>query len=307
MQFKLNTLMNRITSYESLERVRSYSSVFSRKVFMDILHYHDFSHLNWLYYTYDQSQKKIDSYYDYILYLYNFITRYYRCEYVFKNEIINQLLLKKYGTENSIAFNEFKVGKSVVDFAVMNGESKAFEIKTQFDSPKRLSKQMEDYQKIFNKCYVVVSTEELDYYKNKVDQTTGIIELYINRGKIKLKEHRPAIKKMRIDIDLLMQCLRTQEYKNIVSLYDGDLPKVNDYCMYDACKMRIKTIPLPQLNDFFLQEIKKRRNVTNELKEIPKELRQICLSLNLSKREREKLMMQLNDPITKSKLCISRI
>ena len=169
---------------------------------MDILHYHDFSHLNWLYYTYDQSQKKIDSYYDYILYLYNFITRYYRCEYVFKNEIINQLLLKKYGTENSIAFNEFKVGKSVVDFAVMNGESKAFEIKTQFDSPKRLSKQMEDYQKIFNKCYVVVSTEELDYYKNKVDQTTGIIELYINRGKIKLKEHRPAIKKMRIDIDL---------------------------------------------------------------------------------------------------------
>lgn len=95
------TCMKEISPYLIGERARSYSSVFTRKVFSDIIDYHDFSHLNWLYTTYDQHQKGIESYSDYLLYLYNYITKFYRCEYVYKNEIINQLLLKTYGTKNT--------------------------------------------------------------------------------------------------------------------------------------------------------------------------------------------------------------
>lgn len=299
--------MNRIAPYEPLERLRSYSSVFTRKVFFDILVYHDFSHLNWLYETYDHCQTKVESYYEYLLYIYKIITKSYRCEYVYKNEIINQLLLKDYGTKKTIAFNEFRIGNSIVDFAMMNGESKAFEIKTQFDTSRRLSKQMSDYKKVFNKCYIVVASEDVGYYENIVDPTTGIVELIVQRGKIKLKEYRSATNNIEIDSDILMGCLRTQEYKKIILSHDGFLPNVNEYEMYDACKARLKEIPSITLNKLFLNEIKKRKNVTAKLQGVPNELRQICLSLNLSEKERNRLTILLNNPIKKSDLCISRI
>lgn len=299
--------MNKTTPYVQSERLRSYSSVFTRKVFSDIINYNDFSHLNWLYSTYDQCQEGIESYFDYLLFLYKYIARFYRCEYVYKNEIINQLLLKTYGTKNTIALNEFRIGNSIVDFAMMNGESKAFEIKTQFDTSRRLSKQMADYKKVFNKCYIVVASEELGYYKNLVEPTTGIIELFYDRGRIKLNEFRPAFKNSKLDSDILMGCLRTQEYKDIVFSFDGYLPDVSEYEMYDACKARIKQIPPLRLNELFLYEIKKRKSVTSKLKEVPKELRQVCLSLNLSEKERGDLVIQLSNPIKKSDLCISRI
>lgn len=299
--------MKKTTPYEQFERLRSYSSVFTRKVFSDIINYNDFSHLNWLYSTYDQSQKDIESYSDYLLYLYKYIAKFYRCEYVYKNEVINQLLLKTYGTKNTIAFNEFRIGNSIVDFAIMNGESKAFEIKTQFDTSRRLSKQMSDYKKVFNKCYIVVASEDLGYYESIVEPSIGIIELYYDRGRIKINEYRHAIMNSELDSDLLMGCLRTQEYKDIVSSYDGNLPDVSEYKMYEACKARIKKIPSVILNEFFLNEIKKRKNITCKLKEVPKELRQICLSLNLSEKKRSELAIQLCNPIKKSNLCISRI
>lgn len=299
--------MNNITPYTNLERLRSYSSVFTRKVFSDILDYHDFSHLNWLFMTYDQHQKGIESYLDYLLYLYKYITRFYRCEYVYKNEIINKLLLKTYGTKNTIAFNEFRIGNSIVDFAMMNGESKAFEIKTQFDTSRRLFKQMDDYEKVFNKCYIVVASEDLGYYESIIKPTTGIIELHYDRGRIKLNEYRHAVKNFELDSDVLMGCLRTQEYKNIVFSVDGYLPNVSEFKMYDACKARIKQIPSLVLNELFLNEIKKRKSVTSKLREVPKELRQMCLSLNLSEKERVDLVTQLNNLINKSNLCISRI
>ena len=301
------TCMKEISPYLIGERARSYSSVFTRKVFSDIIDYHDFSHLNWLYTTYDQHQKGIESYSDYLLYLYNYITKFYRCEYVYKNEIINQLLLKTYGTKNTIAFNEFKIGNSIVDFAMMNGESKAFEIKTQFDTSRRLSKQMDDYKKVFNKCYLVIASEDLGYYESIIEPTTGIIELYYDRGRIKLNEFRHAVKNSELDSDVLMGCLRIQEYKNIVLSVDGYLPNVSEFEMYNACKARIKQIPSDRLNELFLYEVKKRKSITSKLKEVPKELRQIYLSLNLSEKERSELTNQLCSPIKKSDLCISRI
>ena len=299
--------MDIITSYAVGERLRSYSSVFTRKVFLDIIDYQDFSHLNWLYETYDRNHEGIESYFDYLLYLYKYMVRFYRCEYVYKNEIINQLLIKAFGTRNTIAFNEFRIGSSIVDFAMMNGESKAFEIETQYDSSRRLSKQLNDYKKIFNKCYIVVASEDICYYETLIDATIGIIELYYERGRIKLNEYRHAIKNSELDREVLMGCLRTQEYKNIVSSFDGCLPNVSDYEMYDACKARIMQIPGLKLNDLFLHELKKRKSATNILMGVPKELRQVCLSLNLSEKERLNLATLLRKPIKKNDLCISRI
>ena len=106
--------------YTEMERLRSYSSIFSRSVFSDIIEYDDYTRLNILLERYNNSQKHFQTYLDYIKYAYHTIARKYRCEYVYKNEIISKLLIRKYGTKNTIALNEFRVRNSIVDFALFN-------------------------------------------------------------------------------------------------------------------------------------------------------------------------------------------
>ena len=289
------------------DRLRSYSSAFSRSVFSNILSYSDFSPLDWLYGESGDKFQEGCSYLDFLSYIYKTLTSSYRCEYVYKNEIINQLLLKKYGTKNTIAFNEFKVGDSIVDIAMMNGESKAFEIKTKLDTPRRLKKQMSDYRKIFNKCYVVVDVSECEFYANHLDEATGIVALSYKRGNIRLDEYRPAKRIEGIDSDVMMKCLRTCEYENIVREYFGELPDVPTYNLFEACKGQISQIDSAILNCLFLQEIKKRKSPTGYLKDSPKILRQIILSLNLTPKNQETLISKLNNPINNSSLCTVRI
>jgi len=220
--------------------------------------------------------------------------------------VVNDLVLLATG-DKIPADGVIVSGNVSVDQSMMNGESKAFEIKTQFDTSRRLSKQIEDYKKVFNKCYIVVASEDIVYYEKLVEPTTGIIELYYDRGRIKINEYRKAVTNSELDSDILMGCLRTQEYKNIVLSNDGSLPIVSEFEMYDACKARIKHIPPKKLNELFLHEIKKRKSVTSRLHKVSKELRQICLSLNLSEKERIELTNQLCNPINCSDLCISHI
>ena len=300
--------MSKGNNHILITKLRSYSSVFSRRVFSDIIKYGDFSHLNWLYSKYDnQSPRSFDTYLEYIKYIYTSISKSYRCEYVFKNEIINQLLLKKYGTKNTIAFNEFRVGNSIVDFAIMNGESKAFEIKTEFDSPRRLRKQMDDYMRIFNKSYIVVTSENRAFYENIIEPETGIIELVVKNRRLALNIYREAQALTSIDAGIVMKCLRTSEYENIVKSYFESLPKAQPHQMYEACAKCMAKIPFESLNELFLREIKKRKSTTNRLDTIPKEIRQIYLSMNLSDKDQIRLMSNLNKPLNINSICISHI
>lgn len=289
------------------ERLRSYSSAFSRSVFSDIANFSDFSHLDWLITHYEEPLDANASYMDYLSYMYAAMSKSYRCEYVYKNEIINQLLINKYGTRHTVAFNEFRVGDSIVDLAMMNGESKAFEVKTTLDSPKRLAKQMNDYKKVFDKSYIVVDAEECECYSNCVDDSTGIVSLSYVRGRIVLEEYRSAKRHEMIDASSLMKCLRTSEYKNIVNSYFGMLPEVSSFDMYEACRELLTKIPSETLGILFLTEVKKRKSATGRLKLFPKEIRQIMLALNLSRSRQEMLITNLYKPISRENLCTTRI
>ena len=283
----------------SVDRLRSYSSAFSRSVISSIIRFSDFTRLDWLSERYDGELDDC-TYLTYLSYIYKTLSRFYRCEYVYKNEIINQLLLKKYGTKHTVAFNEFKVGDSIVDFAMMNGESKAFEIKTSLDSPRRLKKQMDDYRRLFNRCYIVVDESEFDDYAESVDDEVGIVTLSYDRGHIRLEERRAALLRTEIDPHIMMKCLRTCEYEDIVRTHTGALPDVPAYDMYGACEESICGISHSELNHYFLEEVKKRNNAIGLLQHTPKELRQMVLSMNLSKKEVEILLNRLNNPINRN-------
>ena len=275
----------------NLIKLRDISSAFSRRAFTDILNYNDYSHFNWL--LTQNNTIKCSTYFELLEKSYSLISKYYKCEYVYKNELI-KLLLKKYGAKNSVYLSEFRIGNSIADMVMFNGESKAFEIKTEYDTPRRLDKQMDDYKRFFDKCYIIIPEDKVDEYCDIVESTTGIIAMSRNNGRIILKEIRHAEQNERFESEALMSCLRTEEYKNIVLSLGESLEGIAGYDMYKYCYQVISKANPNELRELFLCEIKKRKNNTALLPKYPMPIRQMMLSLNLPEDKANKLLEQLN-------------
>ncbi|WP_455665539.1 sce7726 family protein [Phocaeicola sp.] len=284
-------------TYSDKDRLRSYSSIFSSTCFSKLLNENDYSFLKEKIVRYDREKiSKFETYTDYLKYTYRQLLKNYRNEYIYKNTIINEILIKEYGTKESVIFNELKAGKSVADLAIFNGISKVFEIKTELDSEKRLKSQLSDYTKVFQKCYIVTFESLVDKYLS-VDESIGIIVLKIVRGHLRTEQIREAQENASIDANVLMRGLRTSEYKNIVKTYYGYLPDVSSFELYAKCREMVSKIPDETLNRLFIAEIKKRKTNTKELPSFLKELRQICLSMNINKSQYKELNLKLNQPI----------
>ena len=290
-----------------MDRMRSYSSAFSRSLFTDIIKYGDCSRLDAIHDRYDGKRKKEKTYFSYLKYLYRQISINYRCEYVYKNELI-ELLIKKYAHSNTVIFNEFRMQKSIVDLAMFNGNSRAFEIKTEYDTTRRFIGQLVDYTRVFQLCYVVIPANMLETYEKDIPPYIGIVLMRESGGVLELDEARPAVENKNIDAGMMMKCLRTKEYENMVIEEFGKLPDVPYYEMYEACEEKLYDMPPDKLHQYFLKEIEKRKNNMCLLKKAPRELRQMYLQLGLSKGQIDILQTYLNNPIkSQLKLCISHI
>ena len=73
---------------------------------------------------------------------------------------------------------------------------------------------------------------------------------------------------------------------------------MNSFNMYNICNELMAQIPDLELNDLFIEQLKKRKSNTTQLKSFYKELRQIALSMNLTEKLYNDLYYKLNKPIT---------
>jgi hypothetical protein len=281
-----------------LNRMRSYSSIFSSTYFSKLLKNGDYTFIDdkIRYYDLEKVGCKINTYNDYIKFVYSELKKEYRNEYVYKNTFINELILKEYGLKDTNVINEFRVGNSVADLVMFNGTSKAFEIKTELDSNKRLSGQLLDYRKLFKESYIVTHENLLDKYL-KEDDNVGLIILKQTSRSLKMEKVREAKTNDDICSKTLMRVVRTNEYKNIVKEYYGFLPEMSSFNMFSICEDLISEIPPDVLNNLFISELKKRKTNTSKIKLYQKELKQLGLAMNLSDTKYSELITVLNQPI----------
>ena len=206
------------------------------------------------------------------------------------------MLLDTYGVKDTVAINEFRVGSSIADIVLFNGSSKAFEIKTELDSNKRLTGQLADYTKIFQQCYIITHESLVDKYL-KEDESIGVIELVEEPRSLRMREVRPAKENKYLDSETVIRCIRTNEYKNIVKQYYGELPEMNSFNMFSICTDLIKQIPSDDLNSLFIEQLKKRKSNTGIIQTFYKEIRQIGLAMNFDTKTYQQLFFKLNKVI----------
>lgn len=276
------------------QQSRQYAQAFARSVYADILRWGDSEMLNLLCRTH--RNKSDETFMDCLRRFYSSLKLYYRCEYIFKNEIIAELR-RHYALRQSLVVNEFRVGNSIADIAFFNGESRAYEIKTGYDTPRRLEGQVNDYRRVFDKCFLVVEQSETDKWM-ACEEDLGIISVcHGQRGKITLQEIRPAKTNTHIDADTLMTCLRAEEYEYIAEHYAGVSLSERKYLHYSECQAALRTMDNKKLRDAFLQTIEQRKSSFALLDQTPRELYQICLSMHLTGKQLEKITSSLNNRI----------
>ncbi len=283
-----------MTTMTRIQQSRQYAQAFGRSVYADILRWGDSEMLSFL--CRANKLNRDDTFMDCLHRFYHFMKQNYRCEYVFKNEIIAELR-KHYAHRKSLVVNEFRVGNSIADLAFFNGESRAYEIKTGFDSPRRLEGQLNDYHRVFDKCYLVVEQSEVNDWK-EYDADMGIIAFcHGPRGGISMKEVRPAKVNAHIDVDVLMTCLRAEEYETIAEQYAGAQLSESKCKHFEECKAVLKSMDNKLLHDAFLETIERRKSSFKLLEHAPYELYQICLSMHLTGKQLDSITSSLNNKI----------
>lgn len=234
------------------------------------------------------------TYWDVLSESYQILRSDYQNEYVYKNEFLNQVLIKSItGTSDKI-FSEFRLGAARADLAVFGEISTAYEIKTALDKEVRLAGQLSTYHQVFNKVYLVVSQGDLQRYL-AYDSKVGVIAYDSVKNLFTI--YRQAITDTQIDPKTLMSMLHTKEYLSICKSYHKVLPVMNDFERYSICSELLRSIPLDILDRLFVSIMRDRAKNNQFFKNEFIELNQVCLALSLTQKKRNILINNLNQKI----------
>jgi len=222
----------------------------------------------------------------------------YRNEYVYKNEIANRIVFGLHSPRTAALHVELPVGGSIVDIAVFNGTSTAYEIKTEFDSARRLQTQTRDYLAVFEKVFVVTHPIFAEKYANLSEPEVGVLALN-SKGQLSIVRNATA-NRQRLNHEAMFRCLHRNEYIGAVEKKTGmrvQLPNgiVRQHCL-DLFALFDKTIA----HNLFVDAMRSRKIANGTplfLKSLPQSLRALGSGTPLSERHRHQLLKTMQQPI----------
>jgi len=273
----------------NMQNLRVLSQIFSPPMFQKIVREDDFV----LFKKQTTKYFNVTSYgtnLDIIKSLYKSLQKKYRCEYVYKNNLVLNLI-KKHSLKTTLILNELKIGASKADLVMLNGAVRVFEIKTELDDFTKLSKQLDDYQKFADGVCIV--TDDKNAEKLKVEYADTNIGIIVLDAKNKLQTIKEAGNNTSFfDFDTIFKILRKQEYLDLVADNFGFVPDVPNTQIFRVCHELLASIDIVSFQKQVLNKLKERKLLNPNLlksSNTPKELKHICISLDFNEQEYHKL------------------
>ncbi|SHF94688.1 sce7726 family protein [Vibrio gazogenes] len=237
--------------------------------------------------------------------VYQLLNLHYRFEYYYKNTIVNKVLLGRHSLNTAVMLSELRIGRNIADCVILNGQSTCYEIKTEYDSLDRLSEQLSSYYSIFDNVYVVCGEKHLDKILKQSPDEVGVIQL-TKRNTLSTVRQAKDLSKNDIDKNLMLNTLRSEEYKHLAKLISGSIPSVSNIKMYSACFDIISTTDAKILREHFKTVLKyHRKNNGNFIRSLPKSLKNAGVSYKLPIRTQQQLVDILNSNLSKDNICIT--
>ena len=162
----------------------------------------------------------------------------------------------KHSLKTSQVLTEFRIGKNKADIIILNGTSTVYEIKSEYDSFLRLNRQISSYSKAFEFVNIVTSPSQTEKALNQLPENIGILS-FTKRNTISTVR-KPKSNIENIDLSILFESLRKEEYLQIIKTYYGNIPKVPNTKIFNECKMLYCDIPIEKAIKLTFEVLKKR-------------------------------------------------
>lgn len=222
----------------------------------------------------------------------------YRNEYVYKSAIVNKIIFGRHSPRTASLLIELPVGKSIVDAAVFNGTSTAYEVKTEFDSPRRLATQTPDYLKVFDQVYIVTHPDFAKNYISEIDERVGILSL---DTKDRIKTIRAAVQnRANTDPKTTFRTLRRNEYVSALESITGEKISLPNGIISNHCEKIFTSLSQETIHNIFVSAMRKRTtdiDTINFVSALPKHLRVLGYSAQLSTPQRKRVLDRLNNKL----------
>lgn len=218
----------------------------------------------------------------------------YRNEYVYKNELATRLVFKRHSPRTASFQVELRVGSSIADVVVANGTTTAYEIKTEFDTSRRLPSQTSDYLKAFDKVYVVTHPAHVGRYESELDPRVGLIVL---SEKHALTPYRKATANAKnLDPRTIFRCMRRDEYVDAIESNICAVPAMPNGLIAAYCETLFNQLTTEQAHTAFVKALKARttdQSHVDFVSRLPSSLRALGYATPLSGRQRTSLLDSL--------------
>lgn len=171
-------------------------------------------------------------------------------------------LFKKGLLNNATIINEMVVANwsRRADLAVANGHLQAFEIKSDFDSLKRLDGQVQIFTSQFEKVTVVCSPKFTCEVTKRVTPDVGVVEYHSGNSGVRFKIVQRGRVCSRLNKLVYLGFLLKAELKDLLNNHGVGVSSVQTRQCLEAIAARL---PLNKIREFALLSIKKRYQVTS--------------------------------------------
>lgn len=276
----------------TIDRRRIIAKLFTRPVMATIARTGEagavFSSLNQLGLAINAQSKSVGSIFDEC---FEELSNGYRCEYVYKAAIADRIVFGRHSPRTASMQLELPVGRSIVDVAVFNGTSTAYEIKTEFDSDKRLASQSPDYLRAFDRVYVVTHPDLAGRYVASVDARVGVLAL---SSRNHLSEVRSATGDLsRLEPATIFRMLRRSEYMDVVMRHFGEQPQLPNGTIFAHYERIFKMLTPEQAHEAFVRALRERTTdaaTVDYVSSLPRSLRALGYATPLSSVQRSRLL-----------------
>ena len=115
----------------------------------------------------------------------------------------------------SLIINELPVqyGSAIIDIAVIDGELTGYEIKSDVDSLRRLAGQIDLYQEVFDRLYVVTTPSWLERVTRIIPIWVGLV---IIEEEYRISVHRSAEMNIHVAMEVVLDLLTRSELSRVV-------------------------------------------------------------------------------------------
>lgn len=199
---------------------------------------------------------------------YAFLKEFYRCEYVYKNEITNQILLRFHNDNSATLLKEVPSDSSIADLVIVNGHTTAYEIKTELDKFDRLNGQLMSYRYLYDHLNIVTYPSAVNKLKANISGDVGII-VFDKDGILKI-ERESENNEILFNSSKAVLTLRQSELVSAYRSYIGDLPimgtaKIHMFCyewylslnQFDAHKIFAEALKGRKLSKYQFELVKR--------------------------------------------------